>query len=237
MVQNTSSEAGQMMPHERKQKLLESEQKIIDTIQKLERLDQNEPVTKELLNQRRALLLERFGKSRSAQFANEYLRRGNIVGNLSAMDDYGYHQFSLPRIPHLERQLGIMGFYCRLDKEASNILEYDYQAKHREIFDIWYEEDHDAPVVYEVKYERYFSSRAKTRGVDELLAVAQKIAENAGLQCRIETYPAKVNWRTLLIAQRGPPGPPYLARWNEEAQVIGTIDAMCRLYLDGKVRT
>ena len=221
------------MPHERKQKLLQSEQKIIETIQRLEGLDQNESVTQELVNQRRALLLERFGKSRFAQFANEYLRRGNIGGNLSAMDDYAYHQFSLPIIPQVERQSGIVSFYCRLDEEVSKILEYDCQAKHLEIFDTWYEEDKDAPVVYEVKFERYLTM-VKNHGIDELLAVMQKIAENNGIKCSIETYPNHSDWRTLLISQRGLPGPPYLARWDRGAEVIGTIDKMCRLYLEEK---
>ena len=199
----------------------------------------------ELLERQWEILRRKFGYSTLENLSLKYMHRAGLTGKINKENGSFWIPYDLGGFPkETYRFAGELSFVCNVYGDVDKTLAYGP----RKI------PDKDAPISYEITYRRMTAqdkgappgknpftfnpfdmkwvnpSLGLERNLDtaDLLSTVKMISQNAGLRFElsgIENRTAGPYFSLTKIL------PPTLTNWQSAADAIGTIDDMCRLYL------
>ena len=191
------------------------------------------------------ILRHKFGGSTLENMSLKYMHRAGLTGKINKKNASFWIPYDLGGFPkETYRFAGELSFVCNVYDDADKTLAYNPRKT----------PDKDAPISYEITYKRITAENKKVpsgknpftfnpfamgwvkpglgleRNLDtaDLLSTIKMISQNAGLRFElsgIENRTAGPYFSLTKIL------PPTLTNWQSAADAIGTIDDMCRLYL------
>ena len=199
----------------------------------------------ELLERQWEILRRKFGGNTLENLSLKYMHRAGLTGKINKENASFWIPYDLGGFPkETYRFAGELSFVCNVYGDVDKTLAYGP----RKI------PDKDAPISYEITYRRM---TAKDKGVPpgknpftfnpfamkwvnpslklernldtaDLLSTIRMISQNAGLRFELSGIEDRTAGPYFSLTQILPP---TLTNWQSAAEAIGTIDDMCRLYL------
>ena len=199
----------------------------------------------ELLERQWEILRRKFGYSTLENLSQKYMHRAGLTGKINKENMSFWIPYDLGGFPkETYRFAGKLSFVCNVYGDVDKTLAYNPRKT----------PDKDAPFSYEITYKRITAENKKVasgknpftfnpfamdwvkpnlgleRNLDtaDLLSTIRMISQNAGLRFELSGIEGRTAGPYFSLTQILPP---TLTNWQSAADAIGTIDDMCRLYL------